>query len=73
MNSISLMNNILAQSVRYGAQIGGFYSMNIEEEKEAIEEWLKFFNLEDNYEVVFGDYIYSDGYFMYGIPQIKLK
>ena len=73
MSSIDLLNNILAQTTRYGAQIGGFYAMNIEEEREAIESWLNYFDLFDSYEVVFEDFTFSDGYLMYGVPQVKIK
>ena len=73
MSSIDLLNNILAQTTRYGAQVGGFYAMNTEEEREAIEIWLEYFDLIDFYEVVFENFTFSDGYCMYGVPQIKLK
>lgn len=73
MCSIDLLNNILAQTTRYGAQTGGFYAMNIEKEQETIEAWLEYFDLIDSYEVVFEDFTFSDGYLMYGVPQIKIK
>ena len=73
MSSIDLLNKNLAQTTRYGAQIGGFYAMNIEEEREAIESWLNYFDLIDSYEVVFEDFTFSDGYLMYGVPQVKIK
>ena len=73
MPSIDLLNNILAQTTRYGAQVGGFYATNTKEEREAIESWLEYFDLIDFYEVVFEDFTFSDGYSMYGVPQVKLK
>ena len=73
MSSIDLLNNILAQTTRYGAQVGGFYATNIKEEREAIESWLEYFDLIDSYEVVFEDFTFSDGYLMYGVPQVKIK
>lgn len=67
------MNNILAQTTRYGAQVGGFYATNTEEERKAIESWLEYFYLIDSCEVVFEDFTFSDGYLMYGVPQVKMK
>ena len=73
MSSIDLLNNILAQTTRYGAQVGGFYATNIKEEREVIESWLEYFDLIDSYEVVFEDFTFSDGHLMYGVPQVKIK
>ena len=45
-HEINLMNNILEQAVAHGADQGGSYSQNEENLIAAVNDWLKFRNLE---------------------------
>ena len=51
-HEIELVNNILEQAVRHGADDGGSYDNNEGNLFEAVYEWLKYRNLIDKYEVV---------------------
>ena len=54
-HEIELVNNILEQAVRHGADIGGSYESNEGNLVCAIIEWLAYRNLFDKYEVIHTD------------------
>lgn len=54
-HEIELVNNILEQAVRHGADIGGSYESNEGNLVCAIIEWLEYRNLFDKYEVIHTD------------------
>lgn len=54
-HEIELVNNILEQAVRHGTDDGGSYDNNEGNLFCAVNEWLKYRNLIDKYEVVHDD------------------
>ena len=45
---IEILNNLIYESVEHGGDSGGAYYSNTEDILKAINEYLKFFHLEDN-------------------------
>ncbi len=45
---IKILNNLIYESVEHGGDSGGAYYSNIEDILKAINEYLKFFHLEDS-------------------------
>lgn len=54
-HEIDLINNILEQAVRHGADDGGSYDNNEGNLFDALNDWLKYRKLIDKYEVVHTD------------------
>ena len=46
---IEILNNLIYESVEHGGDAGGAYYSNTENILKAINEYLKFFHLEDSY------------------------
>ena len=46
---IGILNNLIYESVKHGGDAGGAYYSNTENVLKAINEYLKFFHLEDSY------------------------
>lgn len=53
---INLMNQIIDEAVKHGADSGGSYANNEEDLAKAVEEWLKFEGYNDEYEVIYDIY-----------------
>lgn len=66
---VEFINEIIAESIKHGADLGGSYNNNLEGLIESVNNWLIYKNLIDKYELVDDVYLGKGWY----LPQIIRK
>lgn len=66
---VEFINEIIAESIKHGADLGGIYNSNLEGLIESVNKWLMHKNLIDKYELVDDIYL-GEGWYL---PQIIKK
>lgn len=73
VKEINLINQIVAEAVWHGADCGGAYYQNEEALSEALNDWLGYKSLDDEYEIHNIDVRTADRTGLSNIPQIVKK
>lgn len=70
---VNLINNMIVQAILHGADSGGSYDMNEENLINAICDWIKFKQIQKNYEICIDAKVILDDTSYLECPQIQKK